>query len=132
MSMTDPIADLLTRIRNAHGARHRSVDVPVSKMKVEIVKILREEGYIKDFDVAEDAVQGTLSIVLKYGHGGESAITGLQRVSSPGRRVYCGKDEIPKVLEGLGISIISTSRGIKTGTACHELGVGGEVLCNIW
>lgn len=132
MSMTDPIADLLTRIRNAHGARHSAVNVPISKMKVEIAKILRDEGYIKDFSIAEDAVQGTLSIELKYSHDGESAITGLQRVSKPGRRVYCGKEEIPKVLEGLGISIISTSRGIKTGTACRALGVGGEVLCNIW
>jgi small subunit ribosomal protein S8 len=130
--MTDPIADLLTRIRNAHGARHGSVDVPNSKMKAEIAKILREEGFIKDFTVDDGPVQGTLRIELKYGRGGESAITGLQRVSKPGRRVYCGKEDIPKVLDGLGISIISTSRGVKTGTACRELGVGGEVLCNIW
>ena len=132
MSMTDPIADLLTRIRNAHGARHRTVGVPMSKMKVEIVKILKDEGYIQDYEVVEDAVQGSINIQLKYGHGGENAITGLQRVSKPGRRVYCGKTEIPKVLAGLGISIISTSSGIKTGSAASKLGVGGEILCHIW
>ena len=132
MSMTDPIADLLTRIRNAQSARHRSVDVPMSKMKVEIVKILKDEGYIQGFELEEDAVQGSIHIELKYTREGEHAITGLQRVSKPGRRVYCGKTEIPKVLEGLGISIISTSRGIKTGSAASKLGVGGEILCNIW
>ncbi len=132
MSMTDPIADLLTRIRNAQSARHRSVDVPMSKMKVEIVKILKDEGYIQGFELEEDAVQGSIHIELKYTREGENVITGLQRVSKPGRRVYCGKTEIPKVLEGLGISIISTSRGIKTGSAASKLGVGGEILCNIW
>lgn len=132
MSMTDPIADLLTRIRNAYMAKHDSVDVPASRMKVEIVKILQGEGYVDGFDVSEDSRQGKIRVHLKYGSAGERAITGLQRVSTPGRRVYCGKDEIPRVLDGLGITILSTSKGIMTGTSCRELGVGGEVLCNIW
>ena len=132
MSMTDPISDLLTRIRNAAGAKHAEVRVPASRMKAEVVKILRAEGYIGDYSVEKDGPQGSINIQLKYVHSGERAITGLERVSRPGRRVYCGKDEIPKVLNGLGITIVSTSKGVMTGSACRRLGIGGEVLCNVW
>jgi small subunit ribosomal protein S8 len=130
--MTDPIADLLTRIRNALIARHGTVDIPTSRMKVEIVKILREEGYIGNFQLVEGAHQGVIAIELKYGSEGRAAITGLERVSTPGRRVYRGKDQIPRVLNGLGITILSTSHGVKTGRHCQDAGVGGEVLCNVW
>ncbi len=132
MSMTDPISDLLTRIRNAQLARHRAVDVPASKLKVAIVRILGEEGYIDGFKLVENERQGIVRIDLKYGPGGEKAIAGLQRVSRPGRRVYCGKDEVPKVLGGLGITILSTPRGVVTGYQAKRMGVGGEVLCNVW
>ena len=132
MSMTDPISDLLTRIRNAAGAKHAEVRVPASRMKAEVVKILRAEGYIGDYSVESDGPQGSINIQLKYVHRGERAITGLERVSRPGRRVYCGKDEIPKVLNGMGITIMSTSKGVMTGSACRRLGIGGEVLCNVW
>jgi len=132
MSMTDPIADLLTRVRNSLLARHTTLDVPSSRMKVAIVKILKEEGYVENFMVVEEGPQGVLRIQLKYGPEGERGITGLERVSRPGRRVYCGKDEIPKVLGGLGITILSTPKGVLTGSTCRQLGVGGEVLCNIW
>ena len=132
MSMTDPIADLLTRIRNGMMARHRVVDVPASRLKVEIARILQQEGYVEGFEVAEETRQGVLRIRLKYGSAGERAITGLERVSRPGRLVYCGKGEIPKVLGGLGITILSTPKGILTGAASQQLGVGGEVLCNVW
>lgn len=130
--MTDPISDLLTRIRNAAGAKHAEVRVPASRMKAEVVKILRAEGYITDYSVETDGPQGSINIQLKYVHRGERAITGLERVSRPGRRVYCGKDEIPKVLNGMGITIVSTSKGVMTGSACRRLGIGGEVLCNVW
>jgi small subunit ribosomal protein S8 len=132
MSMTDPIADLLTRIRNGQMARHKSVDVPSSRMKVAIAKILKDEGYIESFKVVEDGHQGTLRVSLKYGSAGEKVITGLERVSRPGRRVYCGKDEIPRVLGGMGITILSTPKGVITGSTCRRLGVGGEILCNVW
>jgi small subunit ribosomal protein S8 len=132
MSMTDPIADLLTRIRNAQQARHKTVDVPSSKMKVAIVAILADEGFVDNFKVLEEGVQGTIRVSLRYGIGGERAIQGVERVSRPGRRVYCGKDEIPKVLDGLGLTILSTPKGVLTGNACRRLGVGGEVLCNVW
>lgn len=132
MSMTDPIADLLTRIRNAQVAKHKTVDVPSSKMKVAIVTILRDEGFVDNFKVVEAEVQGAIRIQLKYGTGGERAIQGLERVSRPGRRVYCGKDEIPKVLDGLGLTILSTPQGVLTGKNCRRLGVGGEILCNVW
>jgi small subunit ribosomal protein S8 len=132
MSMTDPIADLLTRIRNGQMAKHKTVEVPSSRIKVEIVRILKDEGYIDNFKVMEDAHQGVLEIHLRYGPQGERAIAGLERVSKPGRRVYRGKDEIPKVLGGLGITILSTPKGVLTGSSCRKLGVGGEVLCNIW
>ena len=132
MSMTDPISDLLTRIRNALMARHAIVNVPASRMKLEIVKILKDEGYVDNFKIVEDAHQGQIAIDLKYGHEGRRAITGLERVSKPGRRIYAGKDEIPDVLNGLGITIVSTSKGVMTGKTCRDRGVGGEVLCNVW
>ena len=132
MSMTDPIADLLTRIRNAQLAKHATVDVPASRMKAAIANILRDEGYVES--VSEGALEGrnSLRIQLKYGHDGSRAITGVERVSRPGRRVYCGKDEIPRVLDGLGITILSTPKGVMSGATCRKLGVGGEVLCNVW
>ena len=132
MSMTDPIADLLTRIRNAHVAKYANVEVPASRMKIDIVKILKEEGYVEDYEVEERAPQSLIRIRLKYGSDGAQAIKSLQRVSRPGLRIYRGKDEIPKVLNGLGITILSTSRGVLVGGACRKLGVGGEVLCEVW
>jgi len=132
MSMTDPIADLLTRLRNGLMARHKTVDVPASKMKAEIARILAEEGYLTGYELVEDGRQGLLRLQLKYGNSGEKAITGVERVSRPGRRVYCGKGEIPRVLGGLGITILSTPKGVLTGTASQKAGVGGEVLCNVW
>jgi len=132
MSMTDPIADLLTRLRNGLMARHKTVDVPASKVKAEIARILAEEGYLTGYELVEDGRQGLLRLQLKYGSTGEKAITGLERVSRPGRRVYCGKGEIPRVLGGLGITILSTPKGLLTGTASQRAGVGGEVLCNVW
>jgi len=132
MSMTDPIADLLTRIRNALLARHATVAIPASRMKLAIVKILRQEGYIEDFELDEATGHGLISIRLKYVNGGRKAITGLERVSRPGRRIYRGKDEIPNVLDGLGITILSTWKGVMTGRSCREQGLGGEVLCNVW
>jgi len=132
MSMTDPIADLLTRIRNALQAKHTSVEIPKSRMKVEIVKILKDEGYIEDFSVLDDELQGRIDVRLRYLGDGTRSITGLERVSRPGRRIYCGKSEIPRVLNGLGITILSTSKGVMTGRTCRDQGVGGEVLCNVW
>ena len=132
MSMTDPIADLLTRIRNAQQARHTKVDVPMSRVKAAIAGILKSEGYVDDVAAVDESGRPVLRIQLKYGHRGEKAITGLERVSRPGRRVYCGKNEIPRVLGGLGITILSTPKGVMTGTACRQQGVGGEVLCNVW
>ncbi|MBN1223142.1 MAG: 30S ribosomal protein S8 [Candidatus Aminicenantes bacterium] len=132
MTMTDPIADMLTRIRNAVLIKSREVQIPSSKMKIEIAKILKDEGYIKNFRVLEGNVQGVLNILLKYAEGSESVISGLKRVSKPGCRIYCKADSIPKVLDGLGIIIISTSKGVATGRKCEELGIGGEVLCQIW
>ena len=132
MSMTDPIADLLVRIRNGHMAHHQTVKVPASRIKTEIVRILKDEGYIEDYGVSEDSHQGTIEIDLKYARGGEPAITGIQRVSRPGRRVYTGKAEIPKVLAGLGITVVSTSKGVMTGSRCRRTGVGGELLCTVW
>jgi small subunit ribosomal protein S8 len=132
MSMTDPIADLLTRIRNAIRSRHQTVDVPASAIKLEIVRILREEGYVGDATVVQDGPRKLIRLTLRYTGSGEAVVLGLERVSRPGRRVYCGKDEIPRVLGGLGVAILSTPRGILTGAACRRLGVGGEVLCNVW
>jgi len=130
--MTDPIADLLTRIRNALLARYGNVRIPASHIKLEIVRILKDEGYVNDFKVIELVPQGQIEVELKYGPEGRAAITGLERVSTPGRRVYRGKDKIPSVLNGLGVTIVSTSRGVKTGTTCRQEGIGGEVLCNVW
>ena len=135
--MTDPIADMLTRIRNAVSAKHTRVDIPSSRLKTEIARILQDEGYIQGFKVLEDAagpgprVQ-ILRLFLKYGPHGERLITGVQRISRPGRRVYFGKQDVPEVLGGLGTSILTTSRGVMTGRAAVKAGVGGEVLCNIW
>ena len=132
MNMTDPVADLLTRIRNGVRAKLTKVDVPRSKLKVEIARILKDEGYITNFRLSEDDKQGNLRVFLKYGPGMERVITDLQRVSRPGCRIYCGKDQIPRVYGGLGINILSTSRGLMTGKAAAREGVGGEILCNVW
>ena len=132
MTLTDPISDMLTRIRNALMARKRDLRLPSSRIKVEIAKILKEEGYIRNFKVIDDSLQGMLNITLKYTDDNQSVITGLKKVSKPGCRIYCKADTIPKVLDGLGIVIISTSSGIFTGKRCAELGVGGEVLCQVW
>jgi len=128
--MTDPVSDLLTRIRNACNARHETVDVPSSKMKLEITRILKEEGYISGFTYIQDNKQGIIRIQLKYA-GKNTVISSLERVSRPGCRVYVGKSEIPSVIGGLGICIMSTSQGIFTGKQAHEKGLGGEVLCAI-
>lgn len=131
MSMTDPIADLFTRIRNAIQAEHPKVDIPNSRMKTRIAEILREEGFIRNFKVAEDNKQGLLRVYLKY-KDGESSIHGIRRISTPGRRVYVNKDKVPKVLNGLGVAIVSTSSGVVTDGVCREKGVGGEVLGYVW
>ncbi len=132
--MTDPIADMLSRIRNATIARHPSVDMPSSRLKVEIARILEGEGYIRGFKVVEPqgSSQAQLRVFLKYGPRGERVITGLERVSRPGRRVYFGRDEVPEVLAGLGTSILTTSRGVMSGRSAQKAGVGGEILCNVW
>ena len=134
--MTDPIADMLTRIRNAVTAKHTRVDMPASRIKVDIARILQDEGYIQGFKLLEDAdgkpLSKLLRLFLKYGPHGEKLITGVQRISRPGRRVYFGRDEVPEVLAGLGTSILTTSRGVMTGRNAVKAGVGGEVLCNIW
>ncbi|NLY43005.1 MAG: 30S ribosomal protein S8 [Clostridiaceae bacterium] len=132
MQITDPIADMLTRIRNANSAKHESVDIPASNLKKAIVDILLEEGYIKSYEYIEDGKQGILRVNLKYGANKEKVITGLKRISKPGLRVYAGKDEIPKVLGGLGIAIISTSQGVMTDKKARKAKVGGEVLAFIW
>jgi len=131
MNITDPIADMLTRIRNAGSAKHPTVDIPASKMKKAIAEILLEEGYIKHFQMVNDGVQGTIKVTLKY-NSGERAIMGLRRVSKPGLRVYAGADELPRVLRGLGIAIISTSKGVMTDKKAREANVGGEVLAFVW
>ena len=132
MHITDPIADLLTRIRNASCAKHPSVDVPASNLKKAIAKILLDEGYIKSYEVVEDGTQGVIRIQLKYLAGKEKVISGLRRVSKPGLRVYAGADELPRVLKGLGIAIISTSKGVMTDKAARANHVGGEVLAFVW
>ena len=132
MSMTDPIADMLTRIRNANTMRHDKIDVPASRMKKSIATILQEEGYIKSFEVISDDKQGVLRISMKYGENKERVISGLKRISKPGLRVYAGKEEIPRVLGGMGIAILSTSSGIMTDKKARTNGVGGEVLCFVW
>lgn len=132
MSMTDPIADLLTRIRNAHMAKHDRLDVPSSKLKVEICKLLKQEGYIRNFRFTEGAPVGSLRIVLRYDHEGTPAISHLHRVSKPGRRVYRGAEAIQPVRNGLGLGIISTSQGLVSDKDARERRLGGEVLCEIW
>ena len=132
MHITDPIADMLTRLRNAGSAKHETVDVPASKMKKAIAQILLEEGYIKNYKVVEDGTQGSIQITLKYLSDGTRAISGMQRVSKPGLRIYAPAEELPKVLRGLGIAIISTSKGIMTDKKAREEHVGGEVLAFIW
>ena len=137
--MTDPIADMLARIRNAVSARHARVDMPASKVKAEIARILQDEGYIAGFKMMESpadrpgkAPRQAMRLFLKYGPDGEKVISGIQRVSRPGRRIYAGHDEVPPVLGGLGICILTTSRGVMTGRAARQAGVGGEILCNVW
>jgi small subunit ribosomal protein S8 len=132
MSQTDPISDFLTRMRNALQARHDKIDLPSSAMKVEVARLLKEEGYVRNFKVLENRFAGTLRVYLKYDQSGESVIGGLQRVSRPGRRVYRPADDIPEVLGGLGISIVSTSRGLMTGRQAKREGVGGEIVCKVW
>jgi small subunit ribosomal protein S8 len=135
--MTDPIADMLTRIRNAVSSRHTRVDLPASKLKVEIARILQDEGYIAGFKLVEpngdgQTAQQAVRLFLKYGPGGERVISGIERVSRPGRRVYVSRNEVPPVLGGLGVSILTTSRGVMSGRAAQRAGVGGEILCNVW
>lgn len=137
--MTDPIADMLTRIRNAVVGRQNRIELPASKLKVEIARILQDEGYIGGFKLVEApaerpgrAPRQVIRLFMKYGPGGERVITGLERVSRPGLRVYAGRDEVPAVLGGLGVNILTTSRGVMTGRSARRLGVGGEVLCNVW
>ncbi len=137
--MTDPIADMLTRIRNAVTSRHTRVDLPASKLKVEIARILQDEGYIAGFKLVDEAAdrqsktaRQVVRLFLKYGPGGERVISGIERVSRPGRRVYVGRGDVPSVLGGLGVTILTTSRGVMSGRAAQKAGVGGEILCNVW
>ncbi len=132
MQITDPIADMLTRIRNANSAKHDTVSVPASNMKKAIAQILVEEGYIKDYKVIEDGKQGVIEITLKYGPNKSQVLLGLRRVSKPGLRIYADCENMPKVMKGLGIAILSTSKGIMTDKAARKANVGGEVLCFIW
>ena len=132
MHITDPIADMLTRIRNANNAKHETVDVPASNMKKAIAQILLDEGYIKNYQIVDDGTQGVIHITLKYNPGKEKVITGLRRVSKPGLRVYVGADELPSVLRGLGIAIVSTSKGVMTDNKARAAHVGGEVLAFVW
>lgn len=132
MTMTDPIADMLTRIRNANTVGHETVEIPASKMKKAIAEILKEEGYITDFDVIEDDKQGMIKVTMKYGSNKERVISGIKKISKPGLKVYAKANEVPKVLGGLGIAIISTSKGIVSDKEARKLGVGGEVICYLW
>lgn len=132
MNLTDPVADFLTRIRNAHRARHQKLDVPVSKLKVEIARILKEEGYIANYKPADEGGQKLLRVYLKYGPNNEAVIRDLKRISRPGCRVYVGKEEIKRVQGGLGISIMTTPKGVMTGRQARREGVGGEILCEVW
>ena len=132
MNVTDPVADMLTRIRNANSSRHETVDIPSSNLKKSIAEILNEEGYIKGYQIIDDGKQGIIKITLKYGANKEKVLSGLKRISKPGLRVYASRDELPKVLKGLGIAIISTSKGIMTDKKARALNVGGEVLAFIW
>jgi small subunit ribosomal protein S8 len=130
--MTDPIADMLTRIRNATLVKHEAVDIPSSRIKREIARILKEEGYIRDYTTIDDDKQGVLRLFLKYGPNKEQVVSGLRRISKPGLRVYASHDKIPRVLGGLGIAIISTSKGLMTDKQARDAGIGGEVMCYIW
>ncbi len=132
MNLVDPVSDLLSRVRNALSARHEKIDVPSSKLKVEIARILRDEGYIKNFKVLDDRGAGLLRVYLKYDDAGHPVIHGLSRHSKPGRRIYRGKDALPDVLGGLGVAIVSTSQGLLTGQDAKKRGVGGEVVCSVW
>jgi small subunit ribosomal protein S8 len=129
---SDPIADLLTRIRNASRAEHEKVDIPASKLKLRVAEVLKDEGFIKNFRLIEDSKQGVLRVYLKYGTGGEKMISGLVRVSRPGRRVYVGKDKVPHILGGMGVAIVSTSRGVMTDRETRKQQLGGEVLAYVW
>ena len=132
MQITDPIADMLTRIRNANNSRHKTVDIPASNMKKAIAEILLKEGYIKDVEIIDDGIQGIIRITLKYAENKQKVLSGLKRVSKPGLRIYASRDELPRVLKGLGIAIISTSKGVMTDKEARKLNVGGEVLAFIW
>jgi len=132
MSMTDPVADMLTRIRNANIVRHERVEVPASKFKEQVARILHEEGFIRNYRFIDDNKQGILRIYLKYGEDKERVITTLSRISKPGRRQYVSKKELPKVKSGLGIAIVSTSKGVMTAAQARKLAVGGEVICHVW
>ena len=132
MSMTDPIADMLNRIRNAGLARHKRADIPASKLKLEIARILLKERFISNYKFVEDGVQGTIRVYLKYTPDEEPVINGLERISKPGLRRYCGVEEIPRVFGGMGVSILSTSRGVMSAREAKKVGVGGEILCSVW
>ena len=130
--VTDPIADMLTRIRNANSSKHKTVDIPASKMKLSIADILFKEGYIKSFEEISNEVQGTIRVTLKYDEKGNRVIAGIKRISKPGLRIYASKEELPQVLNGLGIAIVSTSKGIMTDKEARKIGLGGEVLAYVW
>ncbi len=132
MSMSDPLADMLTRIRNGVKARFDSVDIPLSKLKVGVAKVLKEEGYVNDYHIIDQGVQGTLRVDLKYGPNSELVLTGIRRVSKPGLRQYKKSSNIPKVMSGLGVGILSTSHGVVTDRKARELNIGGELLCEVW
>jgi len=132
MVMTDPVADLLTRVRNANMVHHEKVEIPASKMKKAIAEIFKSEGYIREFEFIDDGKQGIIRVYLKYGPNKEKVITGLKRISKPGLRVYAKKDEVPKVLSGLGTAVISTSKGVMADKDARQQGLGGEVICYIW
>ncbi len=132
MTMTDPVADMLTRIRNANTVGHETVDIPASKMKKSIAQILLDEGYIKGFEVIEDGKQGIIRVEMKYAENKERVIKGLKKISKPGLKVYCKADDVPKVLGGLGVAIISTSKGVISDKAARNLGIGSEVICYVW
>jgi small subunit ribosomal protein S8 len=128
----DSLSDLLTRIRNGVKSKKREVNIPSFRLGIEVVKILKEEGYVKNYKVIDDKKQGILNVTLKYSEDNRSVISGLKRVSTPGCRIYCTRDSVPKALDGLGLVIVSTSRGVMSGRACEDVGAGGEVLCSIW
>lgn len=132
MSMTDPVSDMLTRVRNASQALHDRVEVPASKIKVELARVLHEEGFIRSYRILEDNKQGIIRIYLKYSETEERVISGIKRISKPGRRVYVNKSLLPRVLGGLGVAVISTSQGVMTDRTCRKSNVGGEVLCHVW